>query len=79
MMYIFLPIVIGLVVMTIVMGVAMSDDIEFAIELAHPSFNSFELGITNRNYNWDNGDEEQELRIGLLIVTISISFFKNSA
>jgi hypothetical protein len=79
MMYIFIPIVIGLLVMAIVMGIANADDIEGSIELAHPSFNSFELGITNRNYNWDNGDEEQELRIGLLIVTISVSFFKNSA
>jgi len=78
-MYIFLVMIIALTVMAIVMGIATSDDIEFSIELAHPRFNSFEVGITNRNYNWDNGDEEQELRIGLLIVTISVSFFKNSA
>lgn len=78
MMYIFW-ITVGLMVMALVMGLAKADETEWAIEMIHPSFNSFEFGITNRNYEWDNGDSEQELRIGLFIVTLSVSFFKNSA
>ena len=79
MMNVLIMVVILLIVMALVMGIAMADDTEWGIELIHPSFNSFELGITNRNYEWDNGDAEQELRIGLLIITLSVSFFKNSA
>ena len=79
MMNILLIIVGLLITMAIVMGISKADEVEWAVELAHPRFNSFELGITNRNYSWDNGDEEQEIRIGLLIITMSVSFFKNSA
>ena len=79
MMNILLLVVSLLVLVAIVMGIAKADEVEWAVELAHPNFNSFEIGITNRNYEWDNGDEEQEIRIGLLLVTISVSFFKNSA
>lgn len=78
MMYIFWM-TVALVVMALVMGMNKAEEIEWAIEFIHPGFNSFELGITNRNYEWDNGDSEQELRIGLFIVTLSVSFFKNSA
>lgn len=63
----------------ILIGVATSEEWQFAIELVNPSFNSFELGISNRNYEWDNGDREQELRIGFFIFTISCSFFINAA
>lgn len=79
MMNILIMVVILLTVMALVMGIAMADDTEWGIELIHPSFNSFEFGISNRNYKWDNGDEEQEIRVGLVIVTLSVSFFKNSA
>lgn len=63
----------------ILIGMSSSDEWQFGLELANPSFNSFEIGITNRNYEWDNGDKEQELRIGLFIMTISCSFFTNAA
>ena len=63
----------------ILIGIGTSDEWQFGIELVNPSFNSFEIGITNRNYEWDNGDQEQELRIGLFIITISCSFFRNAA
>jgi len=79
MMNILLLVVSLLITMAIVMGMSKADEVEWGIELAHPRFNSFELGITNRNYTWDSGDEEQEIRVGLLIITISVSFFKNSA
>lgn len=76
---IFLIITLVLVTLAIVAGISGADDIEWGVEFTHPSFNSFEIGITNRNYEWDNGDREQELRIGLFILTIFVSFFRNSA
>lgn len=63
----------------IMIGMISCDEWQFGIELVNPKFNSFEIGITNRNYQWDNGDYEQELRIGFFIFTISASFFRNSA
>lgn len=72
-------VVVLFIALPIMIGIAGSDEWQFGIELANPRFNSFEIGITNRNYEWDNGDQEQELRIGFLILTISASFFRNSA
>ena len=68
-----------LVVMAISVGIYMSDDIEYGMELSTFKWTNFELGVTNRNYTWDSGEEEQELRIGLFFITFFISFFRNSA
>lgn len=68
-----------LIVMALVMGIRKADEIEMGIDLSHPAHNSFEFGITNRNYTWDNGDEQQELRIGFVVIIFSISFYKNNA
>jgi hypothetical protein len=68
-----------LILMAISVGIYMADDIEMGIELSTFKWTSFELGITNRNYSWDSGDEEQELRLGLFFITFFISFFRNSA
>ena len=68
-----------LILMAISVGIYMADDIEMGIELSTFKWTSFELGVTNRNYSWDSGDEEQELRLGLFFITFFISFFRNSA
>lgn len=68
-----------LVIMAMGVGIYMADEIEYGIELSTFKWSSFELGVTNRNYTWDGGDEEQELRIGLFFITFFISFFRNSA
>ena len=68
-----------LILMAISVGIYMADDIEMGIELSTFKWTSFELGVTNRNYIWDSGDEEQELRLGLFFITFFISFFRNSA
>lgn len=68
-----------LILMAIGVGSYMADDIEFGMELSTFKWSSFELGVTNRNYTWDGGDEEQELRIGFFFVTFFVSFFRNSA
>jgi hypothetical protein len=68
-----------LVLMAIGVGLYIADDVEMGIDICTFRWTSFELGITNRNYSWDNGDEEQELRIGLIFITFFVSFFRNSA
>jgi len=79
MLIIIIAAIVLFIALPIILGISSSDEWQFGIELANPSFNSFEIGITNRNYEWDNGDKEQELRIGFLIITISCSFFTNAA
>jgi len=68
-----------LIIMALGVGFYMSDQVEMGIELSTFKWTSFEIGVTNRNYEWDNGDEEQELRIGLFFVTFFVSFFRNGA
>ena len=79
MMTTILLLLVLLVVMAISVGIYMSDDIEMGMELSTFKWTNFELGVTNRNYTWDSGEEEQELRIGLFFITFFISFFRNSA
>ncbi len=67
------------IALPIITGMLTSDEWVFGIELARFKSNSFEMGITNRTYHWDNEDVEQELRIGLLLITFSFSFFRNAA
>ena len=68
-----------LTIMALVSGFVGCDEWTLGLEFNLFKFNSFEIGITNRNYEWDNGDHEQELRIGLVFVTIFFSSFRNSA
>lgn len=71
---------IGLLTITsLLSGIIGCDEWAVGLEFNLFKFNSFEIGITNRNYEWDNGDHEQELRIGLVFVTIFFSSFRNSA
>ena len=63
-----------LVIMAIGVGIYMADEIEYGIELSTFKWSSFEIGVTNRNYTWDGGDEEQELRIGLLLFSFIFLF-----
>ena len=79
MMATILLLLVLLVIMAISIGIYMADDIEYGMELSTFKWSSFELGVTNRNYTWDSGEEEQELRIGLFFITFFISFFRNSA
>lgn len=79
MLTIIISIIVLFIGLPILIGLSNSDESEFGFEIVNPGFNSFEIGITNRAYQWDNGDSEQELRIGLLLLTISFSFFRNAA
>lgn len=79
MVTIIVSVIVLFIALPIISGIVGCDEWQFGFELVNPRFNSFEIGITNRNYEWDNGDVEQELRIGFLIFTISASFFRNAA
>ena len=54
---------------------------EWEIGINYPTLSSvpFEFGISHKNYTWDNGDVEQEIRIGFVFVVLCFSFFKNTA
>jgi hypothetical protein len=73
-----LNLVIGIVVIlmiaVIVWGFAFFEEYEFGIEFLPKNYNSFELGVSNRNYNTEDGGLEQELRIGLLLFSIIFLF-----
>ena len=67
-------IVVVLMVAVIVWGFAFFEEYEFGIEFLPKNYNSFELGVSNRNYNTEDGGLEQELRIGLLLFSIIFLF-----
>jgi hypothetical protein len=73
-----LNIVIGVVlilmVAVIVWGLAFFEEYEIGIEFLPKDYNSFEIGISNRNYQLDDGGLEQEMRIGLLLFSIIFLF-----
>jgi hypothetical protein len=67
--------IVGLLsVIVLVMGFMYFDEWEVGIEFLPKGYNSFELGISNRNYNLDDGGQEQELRIGFLLFTLIAEF-----
>lgn len=72
-------IVATLSVIVIVWGFTHFDEWEIGIEFLPKDYNSFELGISNRNYELTDGGLEQELRIGLLLFTFLIIFRKIDA
>ncbi len=67
--------IVGLLsTIVLIMGFMYFDEWEVGIEFLPIGYNSFELGISNRNYNLDDGGQEQELRIGLLLFTLIAEF-----
>jgi hypothetical protein len=67
--------IVGLLsVIVLVMGFMYFDEWEVGIEFLPKGYNSFELGISNRNYETTDGGQEQELRIGLLLFTLIAEF-----
>ena len=66
--------VVILMIAVIVWGFAYFEEYEFGIEFLPKGYNNFELGISNRNYNTEDGGLEQELRIGLLLFSIIFLF-----
>jgi hypothetical protein len=58
----------------IVWGLVFFDEYEIGVEFLPRDYNSFELGVSNRNYKLDDGGLEQELRIGLLLFSFIFLF-----
>jgi hypothetical protein len=58
----------------VIMGFMYFEEWEIGVEFLPIGYNSFELGISNRNYPLDDGGLEQELRIGLLLFSFIILF-----
>lgn len=58
----------------IIMGFMYFDEWEFGIEFLPKGYNNFELGVSNRNHILVDEGAEQELRIGLLLCTLFITF-----
>ena len=69
-----LAIVIVLSMAVIVWGLVFFDEYEIGVEFLPKDYNSFELGVSNRNYKLDDGGLEQELRIGLLLFSFIFLF-----
>lgn len=58
----------------VIMGFMYFDEWEVGVEFLPLGYNSFELGISNRNYTLDDGGLEQELRIGVLLFSFIVLF-----
>jgi hypothetical protein len=69
-----LAIVTVLSIAVIVWGFVFFEEFEIGIEFLPKDYNSFELGVSNRNYNLQDDGLEQELRIGLLLFSIIFLF-----
>lgn len=63
-----------LMVAVIVWGLAFFEEYEIGIEFLPKDYNSFEIGVSNRNYKLDDGGLEQEMRIGLLLFSVIFLF-----
>ena len=63
-----------LVLIVLIWGFWFFEEFEIGIEFLPKGYNSFELGISNRNYYLDNRGLEQELRIGLLLINVIFLF-----
>lgn len=72
--------IVGLLSVIVVMwGFYHFDEWEIGVEFLPKNYNSFELGISNRNYELVDEGMEQELRVGLLLFTFLIIFRKFDA
>jgi hypothetical protein len=69
-----LAITIVLSMAVIVWGLVFFEEWEMGIEFLPKDYNNFELGVSNRNYNLEDGGMEQELRIGLLLFSFIFLF-----
>ena len=69
-----LTIVAVLMISVVIWGFSQFEEWEMGIEFLPKNYNSFELGVSNRNYITDDGGLEQELRIGLLIFSVIFLF-----
>ena len=58
----------------IVWGLVFFDEYEIGVEFLPKDYNSFELGVSNRNYKLEDDGLEQELRIGLLLFSFIFLF-----
>jgi hypothetical protein len=58
----------------LIWGFWFFEEFEIGIEFLPKGYNSFELGISNRNYYLDNEGLEQEMRIGLLLINVIFLF-----
>ena len=63
-----------LVLIVLIWGFWFFEEFEIGVEFLPKGYNSFELGISNRNYYLDNRGLEQELRIGLLLINVIFLF-----
>lgn len=66
--------VVFMMLVTVIMGFMYFDEWEIGIEFLPKGYNSFELGVSNRNYHLEDDGLEQELRIGLLLFSFIILF-----
>ena len=69
-----LVIVTLLSISVILWGLCFFEEYEIGVEFLPKDYNSFELGVSNRNYKLDDGGLEQELRIGLLLFSVIFLF-----
>ena len=72
--------IVGLLsVIVVIWGFMHFDEWEIGVEFLPKGYNSFELGISNRNYVLVDEGIEQELRVGMLLFTFFIIFTKFDA
>ena len=69
-----LAVVTVLSMAVIVWGLVFFDEYEIGVEFLPKDYNSFELGVSNRNYKLEDDGLEQELRIGLLLFSFIFLF-----
>lgn len=67
-------VVVFMMIVVVIMGFMYFDEWEIGIEFLPRGYNSFELGVSNRNYHLEDDGLEQELRIGFLLFSIIILF-----
>ena len=72
-------IVVILCMIVLIMGFMYFDEWEIGVEFLPIGYNSFELGVSNRNYETTDGGAQQELRIGVLLFTFICTFTRFDA
>lgn len=66
--------VVLLTMIVIIWGFWFFEEFEIGIEFINKNYNSFEIGVSNRNYHLDDGGLLQEMRIGLLLINVIFLF-----
>ncbi len=67
-------VVVFMMIVVVIMGFMYFEEFEIGVEFLPKGYNSFELGVSNRNYVLEDDGLEQELRIGLLLFSFIILF-----